>query len=1136
MSIKNKTNKNKSLRVKIMIPQFILLFIEFSLLLGCIVGLGLLESVKNNEYRKIETIAKNRSNELQKYFNIISINSASVVEKINDKYNYYIQNYKIDSTEDTLKSSINEMYLKDIMPLLLNSSEHLSVSGAFVILNENIERYNYRPSVYIRDINMDVINKDYSDILYRVGPFSIAYDEDIKLDSLWTYNFDFNKIVESEDYDFYTMPIKAVSEDNTNPVNLYGYWSNTFKLSKLDREIITFTVPLINMLGKVYGLYGIEISEDIILNKMPTAEIPYENPIYMLYKADENNNILINNSLHTGAYFDVLNDKRYNSFLLASTNKYENLYKMKKDTKNELDTLCMISDLEIYSSESHFNNDKWRLACIVTKSEFFRISDRITNILLMAFLLSIILGIIGILCAGEMFIRPIKELVKKVNAINPKKPKRLEKIGVNEIDELSSAIEKLNYDVALAASKLSQTIDLIGLPIAGFEVDYSTNKVYLTDSMFNLLSIDRNKSDNNMVTLEFWNFIIKSLTKNKEEGFDDTYCFSSACSARWFRIKTITAPNQCLLGVVSEVTEEISRHKQLEYETKHDLITGFLKVNYFIKQIKELHDNNNHGALILVDYKISNNLDCMYKTDLSISYIKYVSEFLSQVEIESKLYGRMTDNCIGIYIYNIKNHNKTIEYLKLFIREIQNKINTLLPYSVEIIAGEVIYSSDTNSVDLMLKNAEFALNEARQSQNENVVVFNKKTYLENIAILDRQNALYDILSSPCLNYIYEPIFSIKEHRIIGYNTILRTQNSILKSFEEVVTEARLSNKLFILERLGLKSVFKHIRDKNKEFGDSKIFFNSITNEMISHVAISEIDFEYADLYKNIVVEIIDSEHCDDCILKAKNKELHKRGIEISLGKYGTSYSNEALLLYVSPSFIKISSLLVRGVDRDENRQCLIMNIVSYAKLKNIKVIASNVINKEEFEVLVKMGVEYFYGNYFCSGMYNIGEIINKMDEIYVIIDEVAHKYRLIKRNNTDFFASLIKNLPIDTQLTKREEEIVNLLCSNMTNVEIADSLDISSNTLKTHIRNIFNKFNVKNRRDLLTLCGSYNKELSTRENEILRLIEEGKANEEIADVLNISINTVRVHVWNICTKQNVKNRDELKILTMEENK
>ncbi len=75
-----------------------------------------------------------------------------------------------------------------------------------------------------------------------------------------------------------------------------------------------------------------------------------------------------------------------------------------------------------------------------------------------------------------------------------------------------------------------------------------------------------------------------------------------------------------------------------------------------------------------------------------------------------------------------------------------------------------------------------------------------------------------------------------------------------------------------------------------------------------------------------------------------------------------------------------------------------------------------------------------------------------------------------------FWASKLYFLPQAVNpvsvLSKREMQVLDLLCQQKTNQQIADELCIELSTLKTHINRIYKKMEVKNRRQLIILVCS----------------------------------------------------------------
>lgn len=105
---------------------------------------------------------------------------------------------------------------------------------------------------------------------------------------------------------------------------------------------------------------------------------------------------------------------------------------------------------------------------------------------------------------------------------------------------------------------------------------------------------------------------------------------------------------------------------------------------------------------------------------------------------------------------------------------------------------------------------------------------------------------------------------------------------------------------------------------------------------------------------------------------------------------------------------------------------------------------------------------------------NIAEVLTQMHENGVgpISPGIAHKILQLVQNNT---VSLLKKIVVEKgktpfNLTEREQEILKLLVLGMQYKEIGNQLQISPNTAKKHVLNIYSKLHVNSKAQALALA------------------------------------------------------------------
>ena len=140
-------------------------------------------------------------------------------------------------------------------------------------------------------------------------------------------------------------------------------------------------------------------------------------------------------------------------------------------------------------------------------------------------------------------------------------------------------------------------------------------------------------------------------------------------------------------------------------------------------------------------------------------------------------------------------------------------------------------------------------------------------------------------------------------------------------------------------------------------------------------------------------------------------------------------------------------------------------INDFIKNKNQILVLDNVPNLINAKRFLSLGIQG-YGNTLMTTSY-LNSAIETISNNYIwLIPQITTQ---LLKDITEKSDSKIDEEKLFENLTKTEKKIAILLKNAYTNINISDELNISINTVKTHIKHIYEKLNVKDRLSFASL-------------------------------------------------------------------
>lgn len=588
---------------------------------------------------------------------------------------------------------------------------------------------------------------------------------------------------------------------------------------------------------------------------------------------------------------------------------------------------------------------------------------------------TLLFGLLSSFIVSRRLAKPVARLSDEVEAAqqNQESIPNLSETGIRELDKFSTAITGLSREVLNTSTKFLRIMEMASVEIGGYELRFDTGSVFYTENFFSILGIPL--SAELPMNIEKFREILKEYTEKNlyktKSGSTKLYCIRiPEKGVRYVRME-VKNENWVQIGLVEDVTVSMRERLRIEHERDYDTLTGLYNRRAFKRESESIFGRRKkirHAAFIMLDLDNLKYTNDTFGHDWGDEYIRQAGMCLEEGTPKGTLCAHISGDEFNILFYGYESQNAIRKEISKLKREISSRIIRLpdgQEFHLSISGGIAWYPEDSNGLGVMRKHADFAMYQVKQTDKGRIAEFDQKAYEEKYRDSQIRKEFHRFVKEELVTYYFQPIISAKTGKIEAYEALMRANLPILKRPDVVMKIAREEGALREIERMTMfraTEAFADLREKKRIKGDALLFINSIASQHMA--AKDEIEFNnrYAELQKQIVIEITEEESIDYHALETKKNALGFEGA-FALDDYGSGYSNEKSLLDLAPKYIKVDLSIIRDIDTDPDKQQIVENIVAYAHKRDMKIVAEGLETPEEIQKVLELEVDLLQGFY-----------------------------------------------------------------------------------------------------------------------------------------------------------------------------
>jgi len=404
-------------------------------------------------------------------------------------------------------------------------------------------------------------------------------------------------------------------------------------------------------------------------------------------------------------------------------------------------------------------------------------------------------------------------------------------------------------------------------------------------------------------------------------------------------------------------------NKKYTLATKNP-VTNYPNKTALLKEIKTI-DKTRELFLIKIDnYEMNENF---YGTkivkNLEIEFIKSLNNYKNMIgqytiyHISSGKYALLLNE------YTMLNKSLVTEFCMTLSEDIKRRKYNYNEYHFDVNAT-ISFANGTTS---LYEDANTVLT-AAISQRKNfllsydVIDSIKDNLRENLKML---KVIKIALKNDKILPYFQPIHHIAQNKTFKYEALVRMfdedGNLIAPGpyFLDVAKKGKLYSQV---TKILFKKVIKKIREERCEISIN-ISSLDIEDQQMSEYLLKLLE-DNQDVTNMMTFELLEDKETQDYAYV--NKFINKArefGIKIAIDDFGSGYSNFIRIIEFKPDIIKIDGSLIENIVNSESNRKTVEAIKIFAQKIGAQTVAEYVTNKETYEVIKELGIDYAQGFY-----------------------------------------------------------------------------------------------------------------------------------------------------------------------------